>query len=198
MSIRQRIDAIRRRNFPWWDWGQRAMILVGREHCGSYDVPRPRDMWFRDDAGKLTTTYDYSDVLAKNDGEWRVFDSQNDGFEVKIGYWPHPNGDGHLQLSGLDGRHEQRLFLRWFVWDGRIKAEWFGVRRWLYYKALRAAIAQKKPFTCQLTPPAGSGGYDHWHCGLPRRHEGPHRFHNYTWDPAGAAVQYAPTDVWGR
>jgi hypothetical protein len=185
-----RIVVIRSRHYPWWDWGHRVMILVGRDDGGSYDVPRPRDLWFRHDAGKLITTTDYSVVRKNNDGEWRIFDSQNDGHEVVVGYWPHPNGDGRIQQSGLDGRAEQRLFLRWFVWDGWIKADWFGFRRWLYYKALSAAVQHKIPFTCQQVPPPSSGGYSHWHCELRRKHHGDHRFRNYTW--GSTKVQHAP------
>ena len=60
------------------------------------------------------------------------------------------------------------------------------------------------PGTCQLTPPNGAGGYDHWHCdvrvpllailrGQRTQHGGEHRFRNYTWSGAlGDKVQYAP------
>lgn len=44
---------------------------------------------------------------------------------------------------------------------------------------------RKIPFTCQQTPAQGSGGYDHWHCTLPRKHKGAHRFRNYTWAEGG-------------
>ena len=187
MSLPARIKHIRSQNYRWYQWGPRVMILVGREGCGTYDVPRPRDMWFRHENGRIRTTYDYSDVRALNDGEWRVFDSQNDGFEIVIGYWPHPDGIRSIQRSGLDGRTEQRLFLRWFVWDGLIVAEWFGLRRWLYYKGLHATVNAKIPFTCQAVPPRGSGGYDHWHCELKRKHKGEHRFRNCTWSAGRVA-----------
>ena len=191
-ELTQRIRDLRKARYRGYDWGHRVMILVGRnDDSGSYGVPRPGDLFFRFDNGKLRTTRDHADVCAVNDGEWRVFDSQNDGFEVVIGYWPEPGG-GQIQRTGLDGRVEQRLFLRWFVWDGLVKAEWFGLRRWLYYKALHAVVEDKVPFTCQVTPPPSSGGYSHWHCRERRKHKGDHRFRNYTWAGGDAPVVYDP------
>ncbi|MFH5209240.1 hypothetical protein ACHIPZ_13700 [Antrihabitans sp. NCIMB 15449] len=188
-DIVNRVRRMRRQNRRWYEWGHRVMTLVGREDGGAYDgVPRPRDMWFRHENGRIRTTYNYDDVRAKNDGEWKIFDSQNDGFDVVIGYWPHPNDNGSISRSGLDGRAEQRLFLRWFVWDGLVKAEWLGLRRWLYYKALTSVVEQKVPFTCQATP---TSGYSHWHCSLRRKHVGEHRFHNYTWANSGR-VKFKP------
>lgn len=189
----RRFKAIHTRSFRWYDWGRPVMILIGREDGGSFDgIPRPHDLWFRHENGRMVTTRDYTEVRARNDGEWRIFDSQNDGFEIVIGWWPGPDGNGRIQQSGLDGRAEQRLFLRWFVWDGWIKAEWFGLRRWLYYKALHAVVTDKVPFTCQQVPPPNSGGYSHWHCQLRRKHKGDHRYRNYTW--SGSKVEYAPVD----
>lgn len=191
MSVVRRIRMIRDRRYPWWDWGHRVLLLAAREDGGSADgVPRPADLWFRREGDRLVATRDYSVVRERNDGEWRVFDSQNDGHDVVVGYWPAPGGDGRLRPSGLDGRLEQRLFLRWFVWDGWIKAEWFGLRRWIYYRALHAAVHEKVPFACQQVPPKGGGGYQHWHCQLRRRHAGVHRFRNFVW-PTGGPVEFS-------
>jgi hypothetical protein len=66
------------------------------------------------------------------------------------------------------------------------------LRSWLYTQGLHAAVHTKKPFACQAAPPRGSGGYSHWHCGLKRRHAGPHRYNNYEWDPTKPSVEYAP------
>jgi hypothetical protein len=44
----------------------------------------------------------------------------------------------------------------------------------------------------QVTPARGSGGYDHWHCQLKRRHEGKHR---YTWIGSGFGVEHEPADA---
>lgn len=67
-----------------------------------------------------------------------------------------------------------------------------GVRRWIYLKALHAAVERKIPFTCQVTPDRNSGGYTHWHCQLKKRHEGKHRFGNYTWIGRDFQVEYEP------
>lgn len=186
----RRIQTIRARGYRWYDWGHRVMILIAREDGGSFDgVPRVRDLWFYREGGRIHTTRDYADVRARPDIEWKVFDSQNDGFEVVIGWWP--NGHGGINQSGLEGRDEQKLFLRWFVWDSWIKAEWFGLRRWLYYKALHAVVHARIPFACQEVPDRNSGGYDHWHCQLGRRHTGKHRFNNGVW-AAGGKIEHDP------
>lgn len=189
-NLIRRINEIRRSRHPWYDWGHRVMILLGREDDGRFDnVPRVRDLWFRHENGRLVTTRDYAEVRARNDGEWKVFDSQNDGFEVVIGWWPDEHGP--ITRTGLDGRDEQRLFLRWFVWEGWIKAEWCGLRRRLYYRALHAAVHQKIPFACQQVPAPDSGGYSHWHCELRRKHDGPHRYRGCTWNDR-ERVQFTP------
>lgn len=179
---------------PWWDWGHRVMALTGRDDSGSWGVPRPRDLWFRKVNGRMQTTRHYADVRANPSEDWRIFDSQNDGFEIIIGWWPHPahGRGGQIHRDGLDGRAEIELFRRWFFTEWAV-SEWFGLRRWAYYKGLHAAVNQRIPFTCQVTPPRESGGYDHWHCQERKRHAGPHRFRNYTWD--GGQVEYAPVET---
>ena len=209
-GLRHRIYSAFSDHRNWWDWGHPLMALTGRESYGSWDVPRGWDLWFRHVAHKhrhtwltthpstrprfgLLTTTDYNTVKATNDGEWRIFDSQNDGFHIVIGYWPPPQSNGRIHPTGLDGRREQALFVSWLLWDGWIKTEWCGLRRWLYYRALHGVVHDRKPFTCQQTPPRGSGGYDHWHCQLRNHHSGPHRYHNMTWtNLPGAHVQHTP------
>lgn len=178
--------------YPWWDWGHRVMALTGRDDCGNWGPPRPRDLWFRWVSGsKAQTTRDYAVVRANPSEDWRVFDSQNDGHEIVIG-WSFGPGRPNNVRDSLNGRAEIGLFRRWLFTEWAV-SEWFGLRRWLYYKALRAAVSQRIPFACQATPPRESGGYDHWHCQERKRHNGPHRFRNYTW--GGGPVQYAPTEV---
>jgi hypothetical protein len=203
-GVRSRIVSVVGDRHPWWDWGHHVMALTGRYDAGNWSPPRVRDMWFRMDyeygdgrkakptRSRIVTTNDYSEVRARNDGEWRIFDSQDDGHTIVIGYWPHPDDKGNIHRTGLDGRAEQRLFLRWMLWEGLVKAEWFGLRRWLYYRALHAAVERKIPFRCQVTPPPGSGGYRHWHCDRKKRHTGDHRFVNYTWAGGNAKVRFDP------
>lgn len=211
---------------PWWDWGHSLMALTGRDDYGSWGPPRVRDLYYRQvweypadgdhltkPTGRRLETTRHAmtawDGVMGRDGrsreDWKVFDSQDDGHTIRIGYL---GDDGRLHDAGIEGHEVQALFRRWLLWDGWVRAEWFGLRRWLYYKGLRAAIEQRVPFTCQRVPDAGSGGYSHWHCdvaiglvgalrrlcGNPARHTGPHRFGNYSWDDStpGARVQYDP------
>lgn len=190
-DLARRLREVHGPRYPWWDWGHRLMALVGRDDTGSWSPPRPRDLWFRKVDGKLQTTHHYADVRDNPSEDWRIFDSQNDGFEIVIGYWPAPGTHGNIHRSGIDGRDEIALFRRWMLTEWAV-SEWFGLRRWLYYKGLHAAIHQRKPFTCKAVPPHGSGGYDHWHCQEPKRHAGPHRFRNYAWSDCGVEYVGAP------
>lgn len=185
-TLRHRLQKTFGQRRPWWDWGHRVMTLVGRwDGTGHYSIPRGRDMWYYETGrGKFHTTFDYSEVRLYQWGDraWKVFDIQNDGFELHMGYWPEPGSNGNITFYDLN-RHELKLFRHWDFWECRVRAEWFGLRRWIYYKALRAAVNQKRPFACNFTPPKGAGGYNHWHCQLKpshRRKGEPHRFNNYT------------------
>lgn len=201
----------------WYDWGHPLMWLVGRNDSGSAGVPRGRDMWWipteyvEGVAASLVADFEqrygcyvtrrYEDVRSTGaDIDWRIFDLQDDGTVVKIGLWPNlPEHDGRLQplptWHGLNRKREMRLFLRWYLVEHKGKAQWFGLRRWLYYKALHAAVHQKVPFSCQTTPERGSGGYAHWHCQRRRWHRGEHRYVNYTWAGTGTRVQYDPMEA---
>lgn len=198
-GILHRLHDLVARRWTWYDWGHPLMTLTGRYDTGTWGVPRVRDMWFREEhEGRRrywVTTTNYADIRDRNDGEWRIFDSQNDGTEIIIGWWPHPDSDGRIRRDSLSNRREVRLFVRWLIWDGWIKAEWFGLRRWLYYRGLHNAVEPYIPFTCRVTPAPGSGGYSHWHCDLRPRHQGEHRYRNYTWSGVlGDRVEYAPTE----
>lgn len=117
-----------------------VMNLTGREWGGSYDVPKGRDLYFRQDGyGKFRTTHDFREMHASNrDGEWQSFNIQNDGFELHIGYVDPETGN--VRGSQID-RHELRLLLRWLLVEYFIKGEWLGLRRWAYYRALHAHVA---------------------------------------------------------
>lgn len=185
-GIAHRIVTAFASRYRWYDWGHRVMVLVGRwDGTGTYNVPRGRDLWYWED-GKLRTTYDYAEVRAHPEREWKIFDVQNEGFEVKLGYW----GD-RIAFYGFD-RAELRLFRRWDFWECRARGEWFGLRRWLYYRALHHAVHLKRPFACNQIPGAGTGGYSHWHCQERGRHT-THRFNNYTW--TDGKVSYDPRET---
>ncbi|QTF81780.1 hypothetical protein SEA_BEEGEE_77 [Gordonia phage BeeGee] len=191
----------------WHDWGRPVMWLVGRYDCGNAGPPRGRDLWWiptqyvEGIATSLVADFDqrfgcyittrYTDVSATiGDIPWRIYDLQDDGLTTKVGLYPnHPDHGGHMQpLPWQD--INAGLFVWWFLWQHKAKSQWFGLRRWIYYKALHAAVHGKVPFTCQQAPPPRSGGYSHWHCELPRKHVGAHRFRNYSW--ASTNVKYDP------
>lgn len=202
------------------DWPHRVMALVGRDDSGNWGPPRVRDLYLRrlypngpvkslrGTRPWLETTRDGSYAwlgVKERHEEWRCFDSQDDGTTVRVGYL---GDDGRLHDTGVQGTAELRAFRRWLLWDGWVKAEWLGLRRWVYYRALHAAVDRRVRFTCQVTPDQNSGGYSHWHCGvqigllgtLRRRagrinlHTGAHRYRNYRWEGPGTRVSHAPVD----
>lgn len=199
--------------YHWWGWGHPVMWLVGRYDTGSAGVPRGRDLWwipteYVEDRLALSLAADfgqrfgcyittrYEDVRRSGgDIDWRIYDLQDDGHTVKAGLWPNqPEHKGQIQpLPWQELKVD--LFLWWYVWQHKGRSQWFGLRRWIYYKALHAAVQHKIPFTCQIAPEKGSGGYSHWHCNLKRRHTGPHRYRNYIWAGPGTRVEYDPIPV---
>ena len=189
-SVRHRLHDLLRDRRPWYDWGHPLMTILGRYDTGTWGVPRVRDLYYlHDSIGPIvTTTTDWRQVRGPHQAEWKVLDCQDDGFTYTI-RWV----DSNHPVYGID-RREVRLLLRWLLWDKLVVAEWFGVRRWAYYRGLHRAVEAKVPFTCQAVPPRDSGGYSHWHCDRPRRHDGEHRYRNYTWPPEGGRVRYAGDD----
>jgi hypothetical protein len=201
------------------DWGHRLMALVGTRRTGSFEPPRARDLYMRvgwerrEDRTAIEGTQnrrvETTHAMTAWDGvkrgeEWRTFDWQDDGHTLRVGWL---GDDGRIHDSGIGAvSGEVTRFRRWFLWDSWVKAQWCGLRPWLYYKGLHAAVHRKHPFTCQVTPPRGSGGYDHWYCTAPIGHLGtlrrwlgrpvdhpmPHRYHNYRWDDEGNRVDYDP------
>lgn len=210
-TVRHRLTEVVGDRRPWYDWGHPLMSLVGRYRCGNTEFPRGEDLWWIpteyvegpaaswladfEQRNGCYITWSFKDVQATRDVPWRIFDLQDDGHTIVIGLYPHlPEHDGRIQplpvWSSMNAE-QMRLFLWWFLVKHKGQAQWLGARTWLYGKALHAAVAQKIPFTCQITPAKGSGGYGHWHCQLRRRHAGAHRFRNYTWMP-GSRVEHAP------
>lgn len=182
----------------WYDWGHPVMWLVGRYDAGSAGSPRGRDLWwiptqyvegiavplvadFEQRFGCYITTR-YEDVRATiGDIPWRIYDLQDEGRTVKAGLWPNcPEHHGRMQPLPWQELNVG-LFLWWYLWQHKTKAQWLGLRRWAYYRALHAAVNRKIPFTCQQVPPPRAGGYSHWHCQRRRRHSGDHRFEAMVW-----------------
>lgn len=193
----------------WYDWGRPVMWLVGRYETGGAGAPRGRDLWWvpveyvegiaasliadLDRRFGCYVTTDYSIVRSTSgDIEWRIYDLQDDGRTVKLGLWPNtPEHGGRMQPLPWN-ELKVDLFLWWYVWQHKGRAQWFGLRSFVYYRALHAAVEAHNPFRCSETPALGTGGYRHWHCGLRRRHRGHHRYNEYVWDDAGSRVQHSP------
>lgn len=198
----------------WYDWGNPVMWLVGRYDTGSAGTPRGRDLWwipteYVEDRLALSLvadceqrygcyiTTEYTVVRSSAaEIDWRIYDLQDEGRTVKVGLWPNqPEHKGRMQpLPWQELKVD--LFMWWFLWEHKAKAQWLGLRHWMYYKALHAAVHQKVPFTCQQIPPKNSGGYSHWYCERKRKHAGEHRYRAYTW-PTGGDVNPAAVGVSG-
>lgn len=190
----------------WSDWGHAAMWLVGRNDSGSAGAPRGRDLyyahidwmelpdrsWFagQTDRHGFVTTTDHDTIRKHRSVPWKIFDLQDDGRTLVLGWWPEPGSDGRIRPDSIEG-NEIGLFWRWYWIDHLLKAQWLGLRQWVYYRALTAAVHQRRPFACNVTPDPGSGGYSHWHCQGKKRHRGAHTYHAYRWDGPGSSVRYA-------
>jgi hypothetical protein len=206
-GLRRRLYCLLIENHRWWDWGHRLMILVGTDSGGNWSEPEPPTWWYRLGPSKpmwrthypthplstIQIVASYDEFRALTEGlnedqmyEWNAICVDQDG-QLQLGhrYW----GGTFYGLSTAEVAVLRRYLRMWRRYD------WFGVRSWLYSQGLQAAVYSRKPFTCQVTPPKGSGGYDHWFCNLKRRHEGPHRYRNYQWDPTKERVEYDPVDA---
>ncbi|KEP75874.1 hypothetical protein HR12_21005 [Microbacterium sp. SUBG005] len=117
-SIAHRLLTVMIDRHPWYDWGHRLMILTGDYRTGSYETPRGRDLWYRfenenEARGRVIKTYAYADASATRgqDVSWRIFDVQDDGHTVKLGWWggtdqslrAQPPRDEALPAMGLLG-----------------------------------------------------------------------------------------------
>lgn len=196
-GLRRRLWSLASNHQPWWDWGNRLMVITGSDMGGSWDEPTAPTWWYRlgDPKRMPRTGYpthpistmrvvtDYDEFRAMTTGldedamyQWHAFCIDQDG-ALQLGkrYW---GGD----FCGLN-RWEIPLLYKYLRMVRR--HGWFGVRGWLYAQGLHAAVHRKRPFTCQQVPPTGSGGYSHWHCGEKRGHTGLHRFNTYQWGEIG-------------
>jgi hypothetical protein len=98
------------------DWEDAIMALTGSDWGGNWSPPFAQ-----------TLTYPWQ-------GEERIFaNNVNDGMELWFGY-PHKWG-WHIS------NREMRLLTRYLIWDIWIKARWFGLRRPIYYWALRSKVS---------------------------------------------------------
>ena len=205
-GIRRRLYCLAMERHPWWDWGHPLMILTGSDFGGNWSEPEPPTWWYRRGPAKtmrrtgfprhpvstfqIVTDYDEFRRLTEGlneDGmyEWNALNVNQDG-ALHLGhqYW-----GGTFYDLPKDEVALLRRYLR--MWH---RLDWFGLRSWLYLQGLHAAVDRRKPFACNVTPPKGTGGYSHWHCGEKRRHKGDHRYNNYVWPGGNARVESAPVE----
>ena len=198
-SVRYRLWRLASDRHPWWDWGHRVMTLVGENNSGNFDSPELRTVWYRQGqtvrmwrTGYQThppRSYEIIDNYRDFRGATRHLDENSDEHHEWRAISTSQDGDLHLgrqfwggDFYGLD-QWETELLRRHLNRERR--RNWFGFRSWLYSQALESAVNRRKPFACQKVPPLGSGGYTHWHCELPKRHTGPHRYKSVEWTSAG-------------
>lgn len=191
--LRGRLYALASVHSPWWNWGDRLMVLVGQNDCGNWSEPSPTTWWYRRtsphrmwrtgypihrhrDFQIVTDHAEFERLTAglnKDEMyEWQALNVNQDG-ELQLGhhYW-----GGNFYGMRRDEWWLVARYLRRF----RRRNLW-GLRSWLYALALNASVHRRKPFACHATPPPGSGGYSHWHCTLRRNHDGLHRYNNCVW-----------------
>lgn len=105
----------------------RIMNAIGTDFGGSDSPPYPRALYYHFEGRRLIRD-------TKCDSETQVIASNNDGFEVWFGWgdrWTHNMG-----------QTEVRAFFWWLLWEWYAKARWFGLRRPIYYWALRRHVRQ--------------------------------------------------------
>ena len=103
---------------------EQIMKITGTDWGGNDNPPEARTLRLSDD-GKGREV----DGSAR---EYRVIASGNDGHELWIG-WSH-EWDTHLHSR------EVRALTKWLIVDWYIKARWLGLRRPIYYWALRRHV----------------------------------------------------------
>lgn len=194
-SLRARLYSLSWNRHPWWDWGHRMMVFVGMDFGGNWSEPSPSTWYYRAGPAKrmwrtnypihplstyqIVKTYDEFRELTRgldeeSDAhyEWKAICVDQDG-DLRLGrqYW----GGNFYGLNHWEFKLLRRYLIKWN------RLNWYGLRSWLYSQALHAAVNQRKPFSCQETPPRNAGAYSHWHCQLKKRHDGPHRFNAAEW-----------------
>lgn len=194
-SLRHRLWALTGCPDPWWKWGHRLQIAVGQMSCGSWDEPEMETWWIhrgptsrmwhtgfpRHKHPRIIRSYDEWRAIAATLNEdqlhdWHALYVDEDGCpEFGRRYW----GEGFYGLEPW----EVRITQRWLRTMRR--RNWWGLRSWLWTLGLHNAVHAYKPRSCAVIPPPRSGGYSHWHCELPRRHDGMHRKGNYVWGDVG-------------
>lgn len=190
-SIRHRIHELAMLRDPWWAWGPRLVVLTGSDYGGTYQEPKPPTWWYTEAPSKRQRHTGYPSRRYRIVTDWeqmRRETSEHHYDDPPDGWWSVGCGqDGELHLGrmywggGFYGLNhaEQRIVARWLRMARR--HDWWGLRTWLWQQGLHASVHRRKPRSCHAVPARGSGGYNHWHCELPRHHSGAHRHKQYRW-----------------
>lgn len=105
----------------------RMMDIVGMKKFGDDGYPP--------EAGTVRYTFDGNKLRQIDSGsglDYRVFASNNDGFELWF-------GTGNEWEWSLESS-EVRLLTKYIIWNWWVKSRWLGIRRPLYYWALHKHI----------------------------------------------------------
>lgn len=97
------------------------MSLLSTKWCGNEMVPLSHDT-----------------LYLKRNGLTHVVSFLNDSFEIGLG-WPDR---WHVMYR----RDEFDRIIAWYLWK-RCWSEWFGLRRWCYYKLLHNRVKRWRPRT---------------------------------------------------
>lgn len=179
------------------DWPSALMVLTGSDFGGNWSEPEPPTWWYRAKSihrrritnypfRKFIVVKDYSTFCSMTTGlnedqmdEWQAIGVDQDG-ELILGhiYW---GGRFHSLPVG-----EWHILLRWLLrWQF---TNWFGLRTRIYEIGLYNKVHRRRRGRCNVVPPRGPGGYDHWHCTKRKGHDGGHRFQSYVWDDSSPRV----------
>lgn len=124
---------------------RRIMNLTGTEWCGNKQVPTPEPL-YSISGGRKTRFHRGHDAQYDRDRDLvHVFTTNNDSFELWIG---HPN-----RWLFHCRRKEARRLAVYILWDWWIRTEWFGLRRWAYYRALRVEVQRHKRLMVEARRP---------------------------------------------
>jgi hypothetical protein len=106
---------------------ERVMKATGTNVWGDGQAmpPEPKPLRYRFEGRDMVPA-------EAGDREYQIIASNNDGFELWFGWndhWEH-----HM------GSSEVRALFWWLLWEWYAKARWFGLRRPIYYWALRRHV----------------------------------------------------------
>jgi hypothetical protein len=124
-------------------WQVRVMAAVGTWWFSEPDgVPSARTLRYgtvyergvKSKPKRFATFGDAPEPQPDQEIDVRIITSNNDGFELWFGT-PH---EWHFHMRSED----VRLLFRYLVWEWFVRSRWFGMRRWIYYRALHSYVSR--------------------------------------------------------